>query len=376
MKITGLTVWVVNVPLESPFTSSFESKKGTTRTVVRLQTDDGVDGWGETMHGAPVARLLEKLAPEVIGHSPFNLEALHSKLHMVPFFYGYLGYAALAGLDIACWDLIGKATRQPLVNLIGGPVRERIPLTALITRGDAASADAADLPQVLAEHAEKVVASKGFDAVKLKGTSDTDGDVAIMTALRERLPSTALRVDPNAIWSVHESVAAGRRMEPLSLEYLEDPCNGLEGMRRVRQQVDIPLCTNMCVVRFEDIAPSIRLDAVDVIHGDVFKWGGVAATKQLAAHCKTFGLGMNMHSGGELGISTAAHLAVVASIPELRYAIDSMYYLIADDIITERHPLSDGALPVPDKPGLGVEVDIEKLERYARDNEVNGDHTL
>src|SRR5690606_31587550 len=104
-------------PLRSAFASSFETKTGTTRTVLRLRTDDGLEGWGETMSGRPVADLIERLAPQVVGHSPFELEAMHQRLTMVPFFYGYHGYAALAGLDVACWDLIGKASGQPLVNL-------------------------------------------------------------------------------------------------------------------------------------------------------------------------------------------------------------------------------------------------------------------
>jgi glucarate dehydratase len=128
----------------------------------------------------------------------------------------------------------------------------------------------------------------------------------------------------------------------------------------------------MCVVAFEDFAPAMRLGAVDVIHGDVYKWGGIKATKDLAAHCETFGLGMNLHSGGELGIATAAHLAVVASTPVLNRAIDSMYYLHDDDII-DPIPLHDGRLSVPDGPGLGVRVDEDKLAHYAALNAREGD---
>lgn len=377
MRITDVTTWVVNVPLTNPFTSSFETKAGTTRTVVRLRTDDGLEGWGETMSGRPVAALVDRLAPQVVGTSPFDLEAMHCRFTMVPFFYGYHGYAAIAGLDVACWDLLGKASNQPLVNLLGGVVRERIGLTALVTRSDAAGASAADLPGAVGDHADRVVEEYGFASVKLKGTADALGDAAIMAAIRDRVPGAGLRVDPNAAWSVHQSVAAGQRMEPLELEYLEDPCPGLEGMRRVRQQVRIPLCTNMCVIRFDDVAPAARMDAVDIIHGDVFKWGGVRQTKNLAQHCESFGLGMNMHSGGELGLSTAVHLAVAASTPQLSYPIDSMYYLLADDILTEPLRLDGGALAVPrERPGIGVTIDAEKLERYAKANEADGDITM
>lgn len=374
MKITDVDVQVVNLPLTNPFTSSFETKTGETRTIVRIRTDSGTTGWGETMWGRPVAELVRRLAADLVGTSPFALEAFHRRHHMVPFFHGYLGYAALAALDVACWDAIGKATDQSLTDLLGGPVRTEVPITALITRADAPGASAADLPARLAEHAARVVADGGFTAVKLKGTTDVDGDVRIMRALRAALPEVRLRVDPNAAWSVPDSVRAGMQLEELHLEYLEDPCVGIEGMSQVRAKVRIPLCTNMCLVRFEDFAPAVRLGAVDVVHGDVYKWGGIAATKALAAHCETFGLGMNLHSGGELGIATAAHLAVVASTPVLSRAIDSMYYLHADDVI-EPLVLQDGKLRVPTGPGLGVVVDEDKVAHYAAVNAREGDLT-
>ncbi|MGA8116996.1 MAG: enolase C-terminal domain-like protein [Actinocatenispora sp.] len=373
MLVTDVETYVVNVPLRNPFASSFETKTGNTRTFVRLRTDDGLEGWGETMHGRPVAALVRRMAPEVLGHSPFELESLHRRTHMVPFFHGYLGYAAIAALDVACWDLIGKATDRSLVDLLGGRFRDTVPITALITRADGGDATPAQLPEAIARYAAQVVGAGGFSAVKLKGTGDIRGDVRILRALREALPGTALRVDPNAAWSVQDTVSAAAAIESLDLEYLEDPCEGIEGMAAVRQRVRVPLCTNMCLVRFEDFAPAVRAGAVDIIHGDVFKWGGIAATKALATHCETFSLGMNMHSGGELGLSTAAHLAVVGSTPILDRAIDSMYYLHSDDIIDTPLPVDGGSIPVPDGPGLGVTVDTDKLAHYVELNEREGD---
>lgn len=375
MKIADVTTWVVNIPLTTTFTSSLGRKQGTTRTVVRLRTDDGAEGWGETMNGRPVAALIDKLGPIIQNHSPFELEAMRQKFKMVPFFYGYLGYAAMAGIDIACWDLIGKITSQPVTNLIGGYVRDEVPITGLVTRGVAEGTAPAKVTDVLAERAEEAI-GEGFSAIKVKGSSDVGEDLRIMEALRQRLPEANLRIDPNGAWSVAESVQVGARIEALRLQYLEDPCWGLEGMSALRERVRVPFCTNMCVVRFEDIAPAVRLKAVDIIHGDVFKWGGIAPTKHLASDCETFGLGMNLHSGGEMGLSTAAHLAVVASTPVISYAIDSMYPLIGDDIITERLSLVSGALKVPTGHGLGVQVDEDKLRHYAKANEEDGDYTL
>src|ERR1700677_2568885 len=118
------------------------------------------------MNGRPVAALIDKLSARVVGRSPFSLESLHQDLKMVPFFYGYLGYAALAGIDIACWDLIGKVTGQPLSKLIGGCVRDRVPVSGLVTRAAVKGVSAADMPAALAEHAESAIAAHGFGAVR------------------------------------------------------------------------------------------------------------------------------------------------------------------------------------------------------------------
>nr|WP_253209192.1 enolase C-terminal domain-like protein [Streptomyces niphimycinicus] len=269
---------------------------------------------------------------------------------MVPFFHGYPGYAAIAALDIACRDTTGS-TGHSLTDLLGAAVRGTIPLTALVTRADGPA------PEALAEHATRVVAEGLLPGGQAQGHRRCG-------RRRRQLPRAACRA------AGHRAARRPqhRLVEELDLEYLEDPCPGIEGMGQVRTKVRIPLCTNMCVVRFEDFAPAVRLGAVDVVHGDVHKWGGIAPLKALTAHCETFGLGTNLHSGGEPGIATAAHPDVVASTPSLSRAGDSMYYPHADDI-ADPIPLIDGRLAVPQGPGLGVRVDEEKLRHYSAVNE-------
>jgi glucarate dehydratase len=373
MRITTLTVQVVNIPLTTTWQTSFDRRTGTTRTVLRLETDTGLVGWGETFRGSPTAALIERYREILIGWNPYDLEKLRARLRMTPFFYGYLGYAAVAGIEMACLDLIGKDTGRSLAELLGGAVRDRVRVSGMVTTGLLPAGAAPVSPNALAEAAEGLRDQYGFGVLKLKGSSDASNDVALVAAIRERLPDSRLRLDPNAAWSVTDSVWAARRLLPLDLEYLEDPCAGLEGMARVRQAVGIPLCTNMCVVRLEEFAPAIRTGAIDVIHGDVHKWGGVGAVRRLAAMCDAFGIGMNLHSGGELGISTACHLQLTAATTEIGYAIDSVYYLLADDVIDEPFEVKDGMLPVPTGPGLGVTVDIEKLDHYAGLHASQGD---
>jgi glucarate dehydratase len=341
--------------------------------VIRLDTDEGVAGWGETFRGSPTTALIDRLRETVIGWNPYQLEKLRGRLHMTPFFHGYIGYAALGGIEMACFDLIGKAAGRPVADLIGGAMRDRVPVTGVVTTALVGDASGQPSASALADAAAAFRDRHGFTTLKLKGSTDADTDVRRCEALRARMPDVVLRLDPNAAWSVQDSIRAARRLLPLDLEYLEDPCAGIEGMARVRQTVPIPLCTNMCVVRLEEFAPAVRLGAVDVIHGDVFKWGGILPNKRLAALCDGFGIGMNLHSGGELGLATACHLHLAASTPEIRYAIDTVYDLMADDIVVAPPRIEGGAMAVPTAPGLGVEIDLDKLAHYARAHAVDGD---
>lgn len=364
MRITDIRVHPVAVPLTTTFASSLGSRNSTVRTVVRVFTDAGVVGLGEGLRGHPTADAINRLKPVLVGLNPLDIEALLDRVHMVPFFYGYVGYSALGAIEMACFDILGKTAGLPLYALLGGRYRDRIPATGLLTRG-MTSPGQGTLSEQIVLAARSLVDAFGVNVLKFKGSHDPEEDGQVMIALRDALPDVRLRVDPNGAWRVHETVQVGQRLEACGLEWLEDPCWGLEAMAEARARVRIPFCTNMCVVRLEDVAPAVRLRAVDVVHGDAAKWGGILATKRLAACCEAFGLGMSMHSGGELGIGTACHLHLVASTPQVRHAIDSMYYLLADDVIRgPRFRFEQGAYALPDGPGLGVELDEEKLERY------------
>jgi glucarate dehydratase len=155
-------------------------------------------------------------------------------------------------------------------------------------------------------------------------------------------------------------------MMEYDLEFAEDPTWGIEGMGLARRDVPVPFATNMCVINFDQIPLAVRTRCVDIILSDVHYWGGLANNKKLAGICEAFQLGLGMHSDRELGISTAAQLHLAAATPYMSYAPDSHYHQQADDIITVPFQYEQGQFRVPDKPGLGVEIDREKLEKYAR----------
>ena len=375
MRITAIDTWVVNVPLRVAFASSFETKSGTTRTVIRVTADDGQVGWGETMHGRPTRAIVDRIKDDYLGLDPRATAEVGRRNHMAPFFHGYLGYCAIAGLEMALFDLVGKTTGTPLHLMLGGATTKEIPITGLLTRGEVPGATPSELPRALALAASTIVAEGGFRSLKFKGSTDVRFDVAVMRELRRALPDVGLRVDPNAVWSVPDSLWAARELEELNLEYLEDPCDGIEGMARVSAVTRTPLCTNMCVVRLEDFAPAVRSNAVQVVHADPHKWGGIHGSVAMHNVCRAFGLGVGLHSGGELGISMACDLGVAAALG-IDYPADAMYYLLVEDVITEPLRVSGGAIEVPQGPGLGVEVDMDRLGEFAARNEKEGDHTL
>jgi glucarate dehydratase len=316
-----------------------------------------------------------------LGESPFDIERMLSKATFVPLYYGKCGRCAIAGIEVACWDLMGKAVGKPVCQLLGGLLREEIPFGAYLYHRNAnrrGEGRIDTLDDVLA-HARGLVDAYGFQTLKYKGGVKTPAEeLEILTALRAAFPAANIRYDPQAIFSPATAIRIGKRLEPLDLEYYEDPCWGNEGMARVRRRVDIPLATNMCVIDLDDVAEGLRMGSVDVILGDIFEWGGIIAIKKLQGACEVFQLNLNFHSAAELGIGTAAYLHVAASVPALPHALDTHILETAADVVkggvialTDR-----GTMKVPQGPGLGVELDADAFAAAAEAYLRQGDKSV
>jgi glucarate dehydratase len=185
-------------------------------------------------------------------------------------------------------------------------------------------------------------------------------------ALAGSVGDDTVRYDPNSVLSVEDAIRFGQAIEDLDNDYYEDPTWGLNGMRRVRERVRIPLATNTLVVNFEQLAANVLQPAVDVILLDTTFWGGIRPCIKAANVCETFQLGVAVHSSGELGIQLATMLHLGAVVPNLSASADTHYHHLVDDVIVGgKLPYRDGSIAVPDGPGLGVELDRDKLERYA-----------
>jgi glucarate dehydratase len=368
MRITEIVCTPVFVPLEKPTRSSLGRRTGTYRTVVQLRTDEGITGIGETLGGTPTRYLIERMANQIVGESAFAVEGLLHRLRKLPYFYGYNGFMAMCGVEMACWDAIGKAAGRPVADLMGGALRRDIPVAGYIFARETGPGGEVQSHEEILEDTVELIERFGFTVIKYKseGNSDTR-DLAVVKGLRERFgQGLGLRVDPNAAWDYSQALRMAKALEPYDLEYLEDPVEFVDTMSRLRREVRIPFATNMCVVNFEELPLAIRNLAVDVVLGDQHHWGGLWNSKKLAAVCETFKITMSWHSGGDLGISTAASLHLLASTPIVSHAMDSHYLHYVDDVITTRFEYRNGHFRLPDGPGLGVELDPDALAKYAR----------
>lgn len=376
MKIIDLRVRTVAIPLTCQLRHNTGVHPGYfLRTVLELITDEGLIGLGE-VGGGDQRAALTKLKPRIIGMDPFHLETI--KLKVLRSIY-YLSNSRLyAAIEMACLDIQGKALGRPLSDLLGGSVRSEIPMIAyLFWRYDRPCGGDDETAEDMADWCVELHETLGVNAMKLKaGVMDPGEEARVLELCRERLgPDFGLRIDPNGVWSVPTAVRIGKRLEPLNIEYFEDPSWGLNGNAAVREQIRIPVATNMYPNKFDDLAPSIKLGSVDIVLTDIHYWEGPRGVKDLAAICRTFNLGVAMHSGAEFGIELAAMLHTASTIPEMTFAGDAHYHYLTDDIITTGlMPYKNGAIAVPTGPGLGVELDPEKMDKYEREFEKRGDY--
>jgi len=268
-------------------------------------------------------------------------------------------------------DLQGQIVGAPIVDLLGGKVRDAVPYSAYLFFKFAEHVDKPYAPDAWGEglSAEQIVAQArrmidlyGFQSIKLKGgVFEPAHEIACMRALHQAFPGVPLRLDPNANWTLETSIKAAPELDEL-LEYYEDPCPGLAGMAELAKHTRLPLATNMVITTMEDFRRGAEMGSVKVLLSDHHYWSGLRATQTLARMCKLWDLGMSMHSNSHLGISLMAMTHVAASIPNLTYACDTHYPWQEEEVITGgRVSFDNGSVRVPTTPGLGVELDRERL---------------
>jgi L-alanine-DL-glutamate epimerase-like enolase superfamily enzyme len=357
MKITQLHALRVRVPQKppiAPYQSRYRATSAKEALLIRLESDSGLVGWGETpddwinksFEGAPE----ERLRQQALGRDPFDLEAWYAENTLNNFHLA-------SGVEMALWDLIGQATRQPLYKLLGGAVRKKIELAACM------GIRPYDEAKVIAQR----YLDMGFSTLKTKAGRDPQEDLNMVRGIRDGVGDRLkLRIDPNMGYAPDVALALARDLEPYGLEYFEQPMpfSCLAESARIRHLTRTPMALNESVTTPEVVMQILQLRAADVLLPDTYQGGGILAVKKAAILCEAARVPCVFHCSHDLGLKTAAMLHVVASTPNFTLANDCTYYGLEDDIISPLHHIQGGCMQVPEGPGLGVTVDEKKIAKY------------
>lgn len=371
MKIVDIRATTVTVPLLAPLRHANGCHWGRfVRTIVEVEADNGLIGLGEMGGGGESAEaVFRAMKTYLVGHHPARTEEMRFLIANPTASLYNNRTQVLAALEFACLDLLGQAWNVPVCDILGGRLRDRVPFAAYCfwrypnpTTGEG---EVRTIDQLTAE-ARELKLKYGFTSHKMKaGVFPPDYELEAYRALAHSLPGDRFRFDPNGAFSTEQAIRFGQGIENLRNDYLEDPVFGLNGMRRTRQMIRVPLATNTVVVNFEQLSANVLDTAVDVILLDTTFWGGIRACIKAAGVCETFQLGVAVHSSGELGIQLATMLHLGAVLPNLTYAADAHYHHLTDDIIEGGlMPYRDGCIDVPTGPGLGVKLNRDKLRQY------------
>ncbi|HEY8067319.1 MAG TPA: enolase C-terminal domain-like protein [Burkholderiales bacterium] len=376
LGIASVRLTRVSIPLTMVHAGSMYVIQKTERTVVELTLENGVAGLGETWGTPDVYALAQRFAKDLLGKDALNRFALKDLLGKSTYDnrFGRNGLATLAGLDLAAWDATARSLKMSLAELIGARGRESIDvvstLPAAILQKAGTRKELTDHLDVLAntklvvEFALEQVRKSGFRSFKLKSAAySPEWDWKLLNELREALPKARIRFDPNANYGVATATELCRRLDPLGLEFFEDPTGELEGIARLKAAVKTPVATNMWVVKDEHLVPAIRRKAVDVVLGDLFMWGGIDAWRRMARTAHAYGLKPALHSVYETGIATVANLHIASALPEVEYPNDSGLHFLSSDVLAKPQVVKDGSMRLPPGHGLGVTLDRARLEK-------------
>lgn len=369
MKITRLETIPIKIPLKKEFV--IRSGRGGAHSVspfllVRIHTDEGLVGVGEASctprwsgEDQFTAQHLIRtyLEPMLVGEDPTNVEELTAKFRLA----FAANYFTKAAVEMALWDIAGKAAGKPVFELLGGKVRDGVK-----TKWSVSGVE----PEKAAEIGRWAV-EQGFKAMKVKVGIEPSADIARVAAVRQAIGSTAkLGVDANGGWSVETAVPTIQKMAESNIYFAEQPVppEDVAQMAEVRQKIKIPVIADESVFTMQDAVTVHRLRAADVLSIYVGKAGGIRAAQKIATFAETVGLKCTVGSNLELGVGSAAmtHLVLATrGITPEEFPCDIIgpfYY--DEDVVKESLPIKPGMACANEKPGLGVELDDEKIARY------------
>jgi D-galactarolactone cycloisomerase len=376
MKIKDVKTFQLKVTVKEPFTSSrgwWYDTKGA--LIVKIETDEGVDGWGECYGPASVAKTVvdSLFKPQVVGKDPFDIEVIWEHLYNRIKDYGLSGMtiSGVSGIDIALWDIMGKAVQKPIHKLMGGCFREKVQAyaTGLYFK---------NMDRVTEEAVEeaKGYVDQGFRAVKMKiGLGSLKKDLDRIAAVKAAIGSDVqLMVDANHCYNVPTAISLGRELEKMGIYWFEEPISpeDIEGYVEVSRALDIAIAGGENDSTRFGFRELITRRAMDIIQPDVCAAGGLTECKKIAAMAGAHWIQCIPHAWGSV-IGIAATLHFLASLPDcppclvpippmLEY--EQTFNPFRDELSNVSISHSHGIVDVPTDPGLGIAINERIIEKY------------
>ncbi|HEY1601441.1 MAG TPA: mandelate racemase/muconate lactonizing enzyme family protein [Pirellulales bacterium] len=320
--------------------------------LVRVVTADGREGWGEShcvWRASELAPRRESLLPILAGRSVSAVEELLEMEALAP-------PALRAAIEMACWDLIGRLSRQPLCRMWGGEYRPRVPLAMRLPVA----------PPERAAPLSREFDERGFHTQIVVATGNLEEDMAAISAVRDAAPGRMkLRVDGRGRFAVSEARELCRRLERTAIEMLIDPLDsGLEGVAELARQTSVPLAISAAIRSPADILSLWRRGAAPHLVIDIAVVGGLWPARQCAIVAAATQLPASLRGGAGLGVALAGMLQLAAAVPNLALAHEYASYQLHEDVLRDRSTVVDGTVSIDQGPGLGVEIDRARIEKY------------
>jgi L-alanine-DL-glutamate epimerase-like enolase superfamily enzyme len=363
LKITKIQILPVSIPIKATSRVSFGIFDMRAYVFVKIYTDEGIVGVGETSPWIPETResqediipLIEKwLGPAIIGEDPFNLQKIWKIMERIP---GRV--AAKCAIDMALYDIVGKAINQPVYRVLGGSCRDKLPLAGLVL---------IDEPKVMADSALLQIKKNKLKGLRVKLGTTIAGDLERFKVLRDAVGSDViLRVDFNGHYNSSEAIKLVRRLEDYGISLVEQPVpwHDINGLKKVNQSVDTLIQPDEVYYTCWDLSHLISIDAVSVLGLKMVRPGGFTSNRKVIEMAELLNIPCYINSAAEMGIAKAAalHFAFCHNNIQFPCEID-LFSGPEEDMINESLETDDGCALPPKGPGLGVTIDEKKIKKY------------
>jgi glucarate dehydratase len=364
LKITRIAIHKINLPLTAGYRWAPGVYLGATKGLVEVETDGGLIGWGEAAT-AELADLVEaELSPHLLGADPLDIEGCSRRalpeIRTLKNTHDDSLVRAFGAVELALWDIKGKAAGLPIYQLLGGAARHQLGVSEYFAlRPPSATEVGEATPLEVARYCARMRETYGSTVFEGKlGVLDLDTEIEMVREIRAAIGADAtLRLDANMAWPLNTARRALARLEPYDIANIEDPAASFFDMAKLRQHSAIPFSSHV-----PDLRLAVELGVPDTFVLNVTRLGGLRETLKFISACEVMGVGFWFYSG-ESAVGTAAYMQLAAAVPYLDQPGQSLLRWYADDVISPMFEPRRNTLPIPDGPGLGIEIDREALER-------------